>query len=126
VILGTAIAFVAPTMEFIQSLLGRSAGRFSLDALLGFLAFLILVPPIVSAGVYLANSLLQFLTSIVAIAVPWLGLIVLIAVGGACLAAIIASLPHPHRQDLPIGLPLPPPVQRPPGLPQRRHDQQGP
>jgi hypothetical protein len=102
------------------------AGRSSLDTLFGFFVFLVLVPPIVSAAVHLANSLMQLMTSIVAIAIPWLGGIVLVAVGGACLAAIIASLPHPHRQDLPIGLPLPPPVQRPPGFPQRRHDQQGP
>jgi hypothetical protein len=105
-----------------RGIFGHPAGRTTLDSLLGFLTLLVLIPPMVSAVLLLANSFLQFLTSIVATALPWLGLVALVAVAGAVLAACGLARPRTHYLDEPAALSPIPPVVRPPGLPRRRQD----
>ncbi len=95
--------------------LGES-GRSLLEAIIGFLVIVALVPPIVSGVLYT-------LASFLGLAIPWLGVIALVAVAGACVAAVVASLPQARPADEPPAVPTPlPPAQRPPGIPRRRRD----
>lgn len=103
-------------------ILRDSRGRSALDAILGFFAFLLVLPPLVSAAVMLGHSAIGMLASVLATAIPWLGIVVLVAVAGACCAAILASRPDPYHADGSFNLPPPPPIQRPPGGSSRHYD----
>jgi len=93
-----------------------TSGRSSIEAVIGLLAVLVVVPPIASTALYA-------MASVLGLVIPWLGLAVLVAVTGACVAAIAASLSRARTFDgPPVYPPTLPPVPRPPGIPDRRRE----
>jgi hypothetical protein len=88
-----------------------------MDALVELVVMLLIVPPLVCCA-------LQVVAMVLGVVLPWLMLLI-IAVGlVACLSAGVATRrrvapPLPH-DDLPVRVP---PVRRPPGIPDRRHEQ---
>jgi len=106
-----------------NSVLAESFGRSLVEALVGLFTALLLLPPIVAAVVHLATTLEHLVLSVLAIAIPWLGLVALVAVLGACLAAILAGRTHTLPTAGPPTLPPPvPPTPRPVGSRDQRYD----
>jgi len=91
-------------------------GRALMDALVELAVILLVVPPLVCCA-------LQVIAMVLGVALPWL-MLVLIALGlAACFSAGFAArrrvAPPLGHNDLPARVP---PVRRPPGIPDRRHE----
>jgi len=88
-----------------------------LESLLELLVVLLVVPPILCCS-------LQAAAMIIGMVIPWLALVVIALGVAACVGAGFAArrrVPPPvGHGDLPIRIP---PVRRPPGVPDRRHEQ---
>lgn len=88
-------------------------GRSLIEALIEMVVILVLAPVIVCCVV-------QGITTITAIAVPWLAVTLIVIGVAACFAAVLAAYRGAPRDLGPPpggGLPLLPPIRRPPGIP---------
>lgn len=92
-------------------------GRAMLEALIELVVALLIVPPLLCCA-------FQAVAMVIGIVLPWLALVAVVVVLGACLAVVLSNRPD---RPLPDGRPLPPPlvvppVRRPPGIPDRRRN----
>ena len=96
-----------------MSALRSGRGRSTLEVIVEMFVILTLAPVVVCC-------VLQGITSIAAIALPWVAITLIVIGVGACLAAVLASYRSAPRDFGPPpggGVPLLPPVRRPPGVP---------
>jgi len=88
-------------------------GRSLIEALIEMFIILVLAPAIVCCVV-------QGITTIAAIALPWLAVTLIVIGVAACFAAVLAAYRGAPRDLGPPpggGVPLLPPIRRPPGIP---------
>jgi len=89
-------------------------GRSLIEVLIEMVVILVLAPAIVCC-------IVQGITTIAAIALPWVAITLIVIGAGACFAAVLASYRGAPRHYGPPpgggGLPLLPPIRRPPGIP---------
>jgi hypothetical protein len=95
-----------------MTLRGDMSGRVGIESLIELLVVIAVVPPLVCCA-------LQAALTLVAIVVPWVAL-ALLGIGlAACFAAILAAYRGAPRAMGPPpdgGVPLLPPIRRPPGI----------
>lgn len=88
-------------------------GRSLVEVLIEMFILLVLAPVIV-------GCIVQGITTIVAIVVPWLAVTLIVIGVAACFAAVLAAYRGAPRDMGPPpggGVPLLPPIRRPPGIP---------
>lgn len=93
--------------------LRNSRGASLIELLIQMVIILAVAPVIVCC-------LTQGLTTVAAVVIPWTALVLIVIGVGACLAAVLASYRGAPRDYGPPpggGVPLLPPVRRPPGIP---------
>ncbi|MFI5398503.1 MAG: hypothetical protein ACHQ9S_23480 [Candidatus Binatia bacterium] len=91
-------------------------GRALMDTLIELVVAMLVVPPLVCCA-------LQVIAMVLGMVLPWLMLVVVALGLAVCFSAGFAArhrVPPPiEHQDLPARVP---PVRRPPGIPDRRHE----
>ena len=90
-----------------------TSGRSLIEALIELVIVLAVAPVVVCC-------IVQGVTNIAAIAFPWVAITLIVIGVGACVAAMLTSYRGAPRDNAPPpggGVPLLPPVRRPPGIP---------